>query len=155
MCRLYEKFILEYYRTHHPELSPKAAQIPWDLDDGLKTMLPAMQSDIHLQKGNRVLIIDAKYYSHTTQVQFDRHTIHSGNLYQIFTYVKNRHYAFGDQPHQVAGMLLYARTEEQIQPDSCFSMHGSPISVKTLDLNRPFGEIRAQMEKIVLDYFKD
>ena len=48
-----------------------------------------MQTDIHLQKGNNVLIIDAKYYSHTTQSQFNKNTIHSNNLYQIFTYVKN------------------------------------------------------------------
>lgn len=89
MCRLYEKFILEYYSRHYPELSVSASQIPWSLDDGIGTMLPVMQSDIHLQRGNTVLIIDAKYYSHTTQSQFDKHTIHSNNLYQIFTYVKS------------------------------------------------------------------
>lgn len=71
MCRLYEKFILEYYSRHYPALSVSASQIPWALDDGVGTMLPVMQSDIHLQRGNTVLIIDAKYYSHTTQVQFD------------------------------------------------------------------------------------
>ena len=48
-----------------------------------------MQTDIHLQKESDVLIIDAKYYSHTTQSQFNNNTIHSNNLYQIFTYVKN------------------------------------------------------------------
>ena len=62
MCRLYEKFILEYYSKHFPELSVSASQIPWSVDDGIRTMLPVMQSDIHLQKGNTVLIIDAKYY---------------------------------------------------------------------------------------------
>ena len=88
MCRLYEKFILEYYAQNYRKLSVKASQIPWALDDGIGTMLPIMQSDITLQQGNTVLIIDAKYYSHTTQQQFDKHTIHSNNLYQIFTYVK-------------------------------------------------------------------
>lgn len=52
MCRLYEKFILEYYSRHYPELSVSASQIPWSLDDGIGTMLPVMQSDIHLQRGN-------------------------------------------------------------------------------------------------------
>ena len=33
MCRLYEKFILEYYRKHFPQLSVTASQIPWALDD--------------------------------------------------------------------------------------------------------------------------
>ena len=39
MCRLYEKFILEYYSRHYPELSVSASQIPWSLDDGIGTML--------------------------------------------------------------------------------------------------------------------
>lgn len=153
MCRLYEKFILEYYNKHFSGLKVNASQVPWDLDDGVGTMLPVMQTDIHLQKGNTVLIIDAKYYSHTTQTQFDKHSIHSSNLYQIFTYVKNEHYTFKDEPHEVSGMLLYAKTDEEIQPDSSFKMHGSKIQVKTLDLNKPFDEIAKQLNKIVEEYF--
>lgn len=153
MCRLYEKFILEYYSRHCPKLSVSVSQIPWALDDDLGTMLPVMQSDIHLQKDNTVLIIDAKYYSHTTQVQYDKHTLHSNNLYQIFTYVKNRHYEFGDKPHVVSGMLLYAKTEEEIQPDNEYQMHGSRVSVKTLDLNLPFAGIATQLNEIAVEHF--
>lgn len=153
MSRLYEKFILEYYSRHYPELSVSASQIPWALDDGVGTMLPVMQTDIHLQRGNTVLIIDAKYYSHTTQVHFDKHKLHSNNLYQIFTYVKNRSYQFGEEDNTVSGMLLYAKTEEEIQPDNVYQMHGSQISVKTLDLNLPFVEIAAQMDRIVESHF--
>lgn len=153
MCRLYEKFILEYYSQHFPSLSVNASQIPWSLDDGIGTMLPVMQSDIHLQKGNTVLIIDAKYYARTTQEQYDKHTIHSNNLYQIFTYVKNRHYEFGDKENEVSGMLLYAKTEEEIQPDNVYQMHGSKVSVKTLDLNLQFQEIAEQLNNIVKNHF--
>ena len=32
MHRLYEKFILEYYRKEHPELTANASQIPWQLE---------------------------------------------------------------------------------------------------------------------------
>lgn len=147
------KVILEYYSRHYPELSVSASQIPWALDDGVGTMLPVMQTDIHLQRGNTVLIIDAKYYSHTTQVHFDKHKLHSNNLYQIFTYVKNRSYQFGEEDNTVSGMLLYAKTEEEIQPDNVYQMHGSQISVKTLDLNLPFVEIAAQMDRIVESHF--
>lgn len=123
MCRLYAKFILEYYKKHYPKLTVSASHIPWALDDGIGDMLPVMQSDIHFQKENTVLIIDAKYYTNTTQVQFDKHTLHSNNLYQIFTYVKNREYQFGDEENKVSGMLLYARTDALIQPDNVYQMH--------------------------------
>ena len=153
MCRLYEKFILEYYIRHYPMLSVNASQIPWDVEDGFRTMLPVMQSDIHLQKDNTVLIIDAKYYSHTTQSQFDKHTLHSNNMYQIFTYVKNRDYAFKEQEHKVSGMLLYAKTEELIQPDNVYQMHGNQITVRTLDLNLPFADIAKQLDDIAEAHF--
>lgn len=153
MCRLYEKFLLEYYSRHFPSLSVKASQIPWSLDNDIHAMLPTMQTDIHLQKGNTVLIIDAKYYSHTTQVQYNKHTIHSNNLYQIFTYVKNRDYHFEEKEHKVSGMLLYAKTEEEIQPDNVYQMHGNQISVKTLDLNLEFSEIKKQLDEIAISHF--
>ena len=153
MCRLYEKFILEYYRKEHPEITARASQIPWQLDDGFSDMLPIMQSDITLSKGNRTLIIDAKYYAHNTQTQYDAHTLHSGNLYQIFTYVKNKDAEYGDAPHEVSGMLLYAKTDEQIQPDHVYHMSGNKISVKTLDLNCDFVEIAYQLNQIAEEYF--
>jgi len=153
MCRLYEKFILEYYSKEFPALSVSASQIPWALDDDIGTMLPVMQSDITLSCGNEVLIIDAKYYSHTTQLHYDVHTLHSGNLYQIFTYVKNKDSEFGEKPHKVSGMLLYAKTDETIQPDNSYRMSGNKISVRTLDLNCEFPVIVAQLNSIVGEHF--
>lgn len=153
MCRLYEKFILEYYRKEHPEITARASQIPWQLDDGFSDMLPIMQSDITLSKGNRTLIIDAKYYAHNTQTQYNVHTLHSGNLYQIFTYVKNKDAEYGDAPHEVSGMLLYAKTDEQIQPDHVYHMSGNKISVRTLDLNCDFSTIASQLEYIICEHF--
>ena len=128
-------------------------RMPWALDDGIGTMLPVMQSDIMLTRGKDVLIIDAKYYTHTTQTQYDVHTLHSNNLYQIFTYVKNKDTEFGEEPHKVSGMLLYAATDEAIQPDNSYQMSGNKISVKTLDLNRDFSEIAAQLNAIVAEHF--
>lgn len=153
MHRLYEKFILEYYRKEHPELNASASQISWALDDGMSDMLPVMQSDITLSKGDTVLIIDAKYYSHTTQLQYNVHTLHSGNLYQIFTYVKNKEAEFGDMQHTVSGMLLYAKTDEQVQPDQVYHMSGNKISVRTLDLNQEFPEIANQLAGIAREHF--
>jgi 5-methylcytosine-specific restriction enzyme subunit McrC len=154
MCRLYERFILEYYRKEHPEIRASASQIPWNLDDDFSFMLPVMQTDIMLSRGNTTLIIDAKYYGHTTQEQYGVHTLHSGNLYQIFTYVKNKDAEYGDQPHNVSGMLLYAQTDEAVQPNGVYHMGGNRISVRTLNLNCPFNEIASQLDEIVADHFE-
>jgi McrBC 5-methylcytosine restriction system component len=153
MCRLYEKFILEYYRKEFPKITVNASQIPWALDDGMSDMLPVMQTDIMLSYGSRILIIDAKYYAHTTQTQYDIHTLHSANLYQIFTYVKNKEAELANVPHEVSGMLLYARTDEAVQPNNSYHMSGNRISVRTLDLNCEFSEIAMQLDKIAVECF--
>ncbi|MBS5038818.1 MAG: 5-methylcytosine-specific restriction endonuclease system specificity protein McrC [Fusobacterium sp.] len=153
MCRLYEKFILEYYKKEHPEIKASASQISWQLDDEFSSMLPIMQTDIMLSKENTTLIIDAKYYTHTTQTQYSSNTLHSGNLYQIFTYVKNKDAEYGEVPHTVSGMLLYAKTDEVIQPNQIYHMSGNKISVRTLDLNQPFKEIANQLDNIVKEHF--
>ena len=146
MHSLYEKFILEYFRYHHPEYKANPDTIQWNIDDGMIDFLPSMVTDITL----KLLIIDAKYYRHTMQTQHEVSSIHSGNLYQIFAYVKNLD---RNQTGNVAGMLLYAKTQEQITPNNKYSMNGNTIWVRTLDLNLPFTQIAEQLERIAGDYF--
>ncbi len=154
MSRLYEKFVLEYFRYHHPDLQAAASQVTWNIDDGVIDFLPIMKTDITLRNDEKVLIIDTKYYSHILQVhdQYDSRTLHSNNLYQIFTYVKNQD---SGNTGNVSGMLLYAKTEETIIPDCDFQMNGNKISVKTLDLNIAFPLIAAQLDRIASSYFGD
>lgn len=156
MARLYEKFILEYYSQHHTYLTEvKSAQVKWNLiGDTAESMirfLPVMQTDIFLRLKEKILILDAKYYGRSLQKQYDKYTLHSSNLYQIFTYVKNQD---KENTGNVAGLLLYAKTDESITPDCMFNMGGNQIGAKTLDLNVDFKVIAAQLDKIAEDYFQ-
>ncbi len=156
MARLYEKFILEYYQQHHTYLSEvRAGQVKWNLagdsSESMIRFLPIMQTDIMLRLKNQILIIDAKYYGKTLQQQYDKYTLHSNNIYQIFTYVKNQD---KDNTGNVAGILLYAKTDEDITPDCMFNMGGNQIGAKTLDLNKEFSLIAAQLDKLAEDFFK-
>lgn len=87
------------------------------------------------------------------QQQFDKRSVHSGNLYQIFTYVKNKESELANVPHEVSGMLLYARTDEDVQPDGVYQMSGNQISVKTLGLDTPFEGIKKQLDEIADTHF--
>lgn len=109
MHRLYEKFILEYFRREHPELTANSSQIPWQLDDGIGDMLPVMQTDIMLTKD--------------------------------------------EKPHKVSGMLLYARTDEDIYPEKEYQMSGNLIEVRTLNLDGDFESIKSQLDEIAERYF--
>ena len=67
--------------------------------------------------------------------------------------LKNKEAELQGKPHEVSGMLLYARTDEAFQPDNVYHMSGNKISVKTLALNRPFAEISAQLDQIAAEHF--
>ena len=154
MERLYEKFILEYYKQHHPELDPKSAQITWNLteepDQTMIQFLPKMQTDITLQKGKKVLIIDAKYYGKSMAQNYSKETLRSAHLYQIFAYVKNMDTA---NTGNVSGLLLYAKTEDEMFPEGePFVIGGNSIGARTMDLNKSFEMIKAQLDNIVKEF---
>lgn len=58
--------------------------------------------------------------------------------------MKNKAAAGGE----VSGMLLYARTDEEIQPDNTYMMRSNKISFRTMDLNREFRDIAKQLNGI-------
>lgn len=155
---IYEKFVLNYYKKEfRGRLSVTAPHIMWQADDGNTAMLPRMETDIVLCSADKTLIIDAKYYS---KILIERNhggkkKFHAGNLYQIFSYVKNKETQYNRQKKKnyVGGMLLYAQTEIDDPIDSDYSLCGNPISVKTLDLNTDFDTIKRQLNNIVKAYF--
>jgi 5-methylcytosine-specific restriction enzyme subunit McrC len=149
MSSLYERFLREYYRTHHPELSPAASQVDWDLEDETASgvgQLPAMRTDITLRSRQRKLIIDAKYYGSTFRTgQYGKESVDSANLYQILAYTKN---ADVRRDGSTSGMLLYARTTADRQPDLDVVIQGNRIGARTLDLSLPWEHLRRQLEEV-------
>lgn len=49
-------------------------------------------------------------------------------------------------------MLLYAKTDETVQPDCEYRMSGNRICVKTLDLSCDFLDIVSQLNDIAVKY---
>ncbi|WP_462413736.1 5-methylcytosine-specific restriction endonuclease system specificity protein McrC [Neobacillus sp. Marseille-QA0830] len=147
MSRLYEKFLLGYFKKEYPQYRANASYIEWNVDDGMTDFLPAMKSDITLTFGGKTLIMDAKYYGETlkTNTMFQTKSISSANLYQIFTYVKNKDRTGSGN---VSGVLLYAKTEEEITPDHDYQIGGNRISVKTLDLDADWSGIVNQLNAV-------
>ena len=168
---LYERFVRKYYQQEFrqfPGFSCRDETMLWQEAQGHIDLLPKMHTDITLTYDRKVLIIDTKYYQHIVTNKNGRSYISPDNLYQIFAYVKNKE-AFlnarakpddtlreddeDDKLWRVEGMLLYASTEELLLPDKTYDLMGSKISIKTLDLNADFEDIRRQLDDIVEKYF--
>lgn len=119
---------------------------------GVKEYLPAMKTDITLEDKSqkKVLIIDTKCYGRTMQSQFGKNSYHSGNMYQIHSYVSNKKATYVGK---VSGLLLYAKTDEEITPNQKFTISGNQFAVQTLDLNVDFSDIEKQLNDIVKFFF--
>ena len=155
LSHLYEKFLLAYYRRHHSSRVDAAArQIPWAAEGSLPSFLPGMHTDVTLKgKGERMgrtLIIDAKCYGRILTGYHGKQMISPGNVYQIYTYVKNADIAHNGS---VSGLLLYALTDEGDLPfdakRNSWELEGNKFEVRTLDLNRPFKEIATQLDDVL------
>lgn len=157
MHHLYEKFILEYYNTEYKNLKVKASasMMDWQVDDGFRDLLPKMKTDITLTRGERTLIIDAKYYERNLREQYGKVSIPTDNLYQIFTYVKTKENELVGVPHEkVFGMLLYAQTDEEGAFNNEYQIMGNRVCVRTLDLSGDFQSIKSQLDDIAEKYLR-
>lgn len=155
MNKLFERFVLNYYRREYPEYRPNADEIKWNVAEeescGLE-YLPGMHSDITLHHDSSTLIIDTKYYGRMMQrSQYEKRTFHSANLYQIFSYVKN---CDTMQSGQVSGLLLYAQVGEESMPILDAKIGGNRIMVRSLDLNQRFDNIRSQLNGVIQEVFE-
>ena len=165
MSELYENFIFRYYLNELKGKNIKCyhkSNINWKLDkdnEGNIEMLPKMETDIMLTCGNKILIIDAKYYPNYTRKKYNSEDIISKdkliseNLYQIFSYAKNK--SFENNNYEVSGMLLYAKTDkDNIDINETYKMSGNKISVRSLNLTENFKNIEKQLNEIIEEFLK-
>lgn len=148
MHRLYERFILEYYKRHYPMFHVSAPQILWNTQEEILSFLPTMKTDVTIKYKDLTLIIDAKYYKQIMQTdQFGNKTMRSPNIYQIYTYVSNYDV---ENSGKVSGALLYAKTDEVYVPDEDGIVGGNKYMFTCLDLNQPFENISQQLDNLVV-----
>ena len=149
MARLFEDFVLNFYRRERPDLESKKERIEWratSVTDPNLRLLPTMETDISVRSKERTLIIDAKYYSRTLSTFYDRESIYSANLYQIFAYLKNLE-SRGGNDAAAEGMLLYPVVDRAIREE--YVMHDHKIRICTVDLSKDWQEIRAELLGLV------
>ena len=155
--QLYEKFVYEFFKQEYPSsFSVCASHIEWQLDSGENSgLLPKMITDVTLEKESKILIIDAKFYTREMRSRYGMERLDSHNLYQIFAYVKNKAWEVRGSDTVVSGMLLYAKTDADVVIDKKYSMSGNQISVKNLDLNVPFDELRKPLDAIAESFISE
>ena len=152
LCDLYEAFVREYFSKEW-HLPTKKRRINWDVSGDVDlTYLPEMRADIVLEKDDRTLIIDTKFYGSILGGRVGG-KVSNDHLYQLLSYVNNYQ---ADHPNvDVSGMLLYAKTTVDDFDRTGWNIGGHRIDVRTLNLDQKFSCISKTLNDIYDDYFID
>ena len=148
MARLFEAFVRNFYKLES-SYAVSSDTIVWQLtsenQDDLD-MLPSMLTDITLQSVNQKIIIDTKYYKEAFKSRYEKQKIDSGNLYQLFAYLKNQENDL-EITKSCEGILLYPSIHYDFE--HTFKYENHKIRVMSINLNQDWQQIRADLLKIV------
>lgn len=151
MAALYEDFVRNFYALHAPALGYRAEgsiKIGWDASDcsvGAEALLPEMRTDITLVGASRRLILDCKFYHETLSGYFGSERLKSGNLYQMYAYVKNQSRKPGWETCE--GLLLYPAIDETVE--ASFTLDGNRLHAATVDLNQSWQSIHERLVSLI------
>lgn len=150
--RLFEAFIYNFYRSKlRDQFLISKDEIRWGLaplDEVSGTYLPKMRSDVVVQSNKVKIIIDTKFYKSTFQNFYDKETIHSGNLYQIQSYI--HHDSTTGERKERVGVLLYP-TIKETPPLRYKYQDGNGLQVRTIDLSKDWKDIEESLLGLITE----
>lgn len=149
MNQLFEAFLFNFYQIEQRRYKVSREIIQWKLEapnEEHRQFIPVMKTDITLQSPEEKIIIDAKYYGQTMAEHYDRSKIHSGNLYQLFSYLINQE-GEEEKTKKATGILIYPKIKEAYDLHYKFASH--KIRILTIDLNCHWCEIKNSLLKEV------
>ena len=150
MARLYEKFLFNFYKKRQSEYKVASERIRWDVisdSDPDLNLFPTMLTDISLRSCSQTLIIDAKYHSDIFQRNRGKKRFKSGNIYQIYAYLKNLE-KNGGNDSSATGMLLYPVVSEEVSHS--YQLDNHEICFETVNLSEDWDEIERKLLLLII-----
>ena len=129
----------------------------WPASDptpGLHTIMPEMITDIVLERrehgtpvtGQRI-VIDTKFTSIVGRSQFGKQTLKSGNIYQLYAYLRSQEQPGDSISRHATGVLLYPSLGVDYNESAI--IQGHRVTFATVDLAADSQTIRGQLLRIV------
>lgn len=151
MWALFEEFVTEFYRREQRvfRVNPGGRNVEWADKGGAtdedRARIPKMTADVILESPDRRIILDTKYYTDALARRHGSGTgkLHSGNLYQLLAYLRNRQETRPDGAKH-DGILLYPQVgDEPLRAD--IRLEGFRVQARTVDLNQDWRAIHAEL----------
>jgi 5-methylcytosine-specific restriction enzyme subunit McrC len=146
LAALFEKFVRNFLAREQNHYRVTSSRLKWNAtaDTAALEFLPVMQTDIVLSSIDRKIVIDTKFYSEALQRSQFKETVRSGHLYQILAYLRNIPVVGAIS---LEGMLLYPTDDRTLELK--YVLEGYPISIRTVNLNQPWQQLRQDLLELV------
>ena len=151
MWALFEEFVTGFYEREQRvyDVNPGVGRrIHWAEakaeDDANRARIPVMTADVILESPERRIILDTKYYQDALARRHGTGTgkLHSGNLYQLLAYLRNRQATNPGRPmHE--GILLYPEVGQPLRAD--VRLEGFRVQARTVNLDQAWRNIHTEM----------
>ena len=144
---LFDQYVSNFNRMEQNTFRVSREDINWHVSEASRKFFPKMQTDISLVSSKRKIIVDTKYYSSTFHTYYDSEKIHSNNLNQMYTYLKQVEYK--DELSKTSeGIILYPKVDNDVFISEIIENH--KITIATINLNQDWQLIH----KSLLDLIK-
>ena len=144
MGKVFEAFLRNFYAHEQTWSCVRPEIMSWEAEPtnaASAALLPVMQTDITLRSGERILVVEAKYYPEALAVHFSATRLRSTHLYQLFTYLEHAGRPQNILP--VDGLLIYPVAAHRFS--AAYRLRGHGVRAETLDLTQPWPEIAHQL----------
>lgn len=151
MASLFEAFIRNFYAKEQTQFRVRREDISWDaipLGGTNENYLPKMQTDVTLESADRKIIVETKYYSSALNSRYEAEKFNSGNLYQIYSYLRNIETKLNHPKNrEVDGILLYPSTGYSLNEKYKIGSH--ELCIRTIDLAKTWREIHNELLNVI------
>lgn len=143
--KLFERFVRNFYRFHLRDCRVGGESLSWHDELG-NALTPTMDTDVSIEEKlppYRRIVIDTKYSISTLEsTQYGGKKFKSGNLYQIYAYLRTQEH-LSEQHRNASGILLYPQTSGHV--DSEMLVQGHSIRVATVNLADEWSNIETRL----------
>lgn len=150
MSKLWEKFLLNFYRRHALGFKVQAKNLSWHGSaTGRSSKLPQMRTDVWLESAERIIIIDAKFYTvalERDRWDSDRMKLKPSHVNQIFVYLSNAK-VLAQDGKSVSGALLYPLGDVRVEADEF--LHEFKLTARTINLGNHWSQIEADLLRVL------
>ena len=155
MQYVFELFVYKFYEKELPRKYKieYQHQLDWQLTGGNQSLLPIMKIDTLITSSDETIVIDTKYKKKYTNVNFDKESLISENMYQMMSYLNNI-----NVNNNLKGILLYPLPYNYNSIDESYDCNvvskihgivGAKIQFITIDLSQKWKKISCDLLNII------